>query len=166
MELIQSESNYVKNVKRSSLEDVMRYRNEDVLDGFMQSFEVSKEDAETIFLETLKWFWYCSQEETIDSRAIDSSLVIIDEMWHTFILYTKDYTSFCLKFFGKYIHHAPTTNSEKMNFKTMSDEDKKIKKRKQLELVHDVLGKSTFITWYFIFPEKYSRNKILELRKK
>ncbi len=31
----------------------------------------------------------------------------IDEAWHRFILFTKDYHEFCNRFFGKYIHHGP-----------------------------------------------------------
>ena len=32
----------------------------------------------------------------------------IDTGWHTFILYTREYTAFCHSIAGEYIHHAPT----------------------------------------------------------
>ncbi|MCD6074767.1 MAG: hypothetical protein K0Q70_1650 [Rhodospirillales bacterium] len=32
---------------------------------------------------------------------------IVDEAWHTFILFTRDYTEFCGRAFGAYLHHAP-----------------------------------------------------------
>lgn len=31
----------------------------------------------------------------------------IDEYWHTFILFTREYTNFCEKVIGKYLHHKP-----------------------------------------------------------
>lgn len=32
----------------------------------------------------------------------------IEDFWHISILHTKDYYSFCIKCFGKMIHHVPT----------------------------------------------------------
>lgn len=32
---------------------------------------------------------------------------IADQLWHEFILNTQDYSDFCEKTFGKYIHHKP-----------------------------------------------------------
>ena len=31
----------------------------------------------------------------------------VDEVWHTFILFTRDYQDFCRDVFGRYIHHSP-----------------------------------------------------------
>ncbi|MGJ8694180.1 MAG: glycine-rich domain-containing protein [Thalassotalea sp.] len=33
----------------------------------------------------------------------------IDELWHTFIIFTKEYFDFCKSVGGKYIHHVPET---------------------------------------------------------
>lgn len=32
---------------------------------------------------------------------------IVDQLWHTFLIFTPDYTSFCQKAFGYYFHHIP-----------------------------------------------------------
>lgn len=32
----------------------------------------------------------------------------VEDFWHLTILHTKDYYSFCIKCFGKMIHHVPT----------------------------------------------------------
>lgn len=32
----------------------------------------------------------------------------IDEIWHAHILHTQDYTEFCEKLFGFYLHHCPS----------------------------------------------------------
>lgn len=36
----------------------------------------------------------------------------LDEIWHTFILFTKDYKNFCLNILGKFVHHIPFVNDE------------------------------------------------------
>ncbi|MBO0880719.1 MAG: hypothetical protein J2P17_10325, partial [Mycobacterium sp.] len=36
----------------------------------------------------------------------------VDIGWHTFILYTKDYASFCNRVAGRFIHHEPNDNPE------------------------------------------------------
>jgi hypothetical protein len=32
---------------------------------------------------------------------------VVDDLWHEFILYTRDYDQFCAKAFGKFLHHTP-----------------------------------------------------------
>jgi hypothetical protein len=36
---------------------------------------------------------------------------LVDEVWHTFILFTKEYRIFCNAIFGEYIHHEPNVSS-------------------------------------------------------
>lgn len=31
----------------------------------------------------------------------------VDELWHTFIIFTEDYTRFCEQTYGRYLHHRP-----------------------------------------------------------
>jgi hypothetical protein len=31
----------------------------------------------------------------------------VDDLWHEFILYTRDYKEFCAKAFGSFLHHSP-----------------------------------------------------------
>jgi hypothetical protein len=38
---------------------------------------------------------------------MDEEMKAIDQMWHVFLLYTKDYMDFCNEYFGEYIHHLP-----------------------------------------------------------
>jgi hypothetical protein len=36
----------------------------------------------------------------------------VDEVWHTFILFTRDYSRFCEEVFGFYLHHHPGLDSQ------------------------------------------------------
>jgi len=42
----------------------------------------------------------------------------IDEVWHSFILFTFEYQHFCKQVFGKFIHHAPQKNRESLPLQT------------------------------------------------
>jgi hypothetical protein len=33
--------------------------------------------------------------------------VVVDDLWHEFILYTREYQRFCRRAFGGFLHHAP-----------------------------------------------------------
>ncbi|MBU6447504.1 hypothetical protein KGQ24_01520 [Patescibacteria group bacterium] len=36
----------------------------------------------------------------------------VDEVWHTFILFTRDYAEFCEEVFGFFLHHQPNLPSQ------------------------------------------------------
>jgi hypothetical protein len=36
----------------------------------------------------------------------------VDEVWHTFILYTAEYARFCSDIYGRFIHHQPNDGTE------------------------------------------------------
>lgn len=81
---------------------VLNYRNETVLKKYCIEYNVSKEDAELLFIEMLKFLYLCS----ISEKSLSPSKAI-DKMWHTFILCTKDYAKFCEAHLGGFIHHNP-----------------------------------------------------------
>jgi hypothetical protein len=48
----------------------------------------------------------------------------VDKVWHQFILFTKEYTNFCNKYLGGYMHHTPNTkytNSHSISNKRFID---------------------------------------------
>lgn len=45
------------------------------------------------------------------NRRIDMVSEVIDEVWHTFILFTKEYEVFSLKIMNGFIHHKPITTA-------------------------------------------------------
>lgn len=61
-------------------------------------------EAEALFTELLRFlvltrmypdkFWYMASR-------------LVDEAWHQFVLFTKQYTAFCQQYFGQYLHHNP-----------------------------------------------------------
>ncbi len=66
---------------------------------------VSPQVAEETLLELKRWLTLCAlhPEKTYATGGQ------VDAMWHTFILFTKDYARFCQDIAGAFIHHSPET---------------------------------------------------------
>jgi len=91
----------------SRREALLNYSNDRVIKRFIHKINVSHEDASNAFL-AMKQFLYAAsnfKEACVPSKYID-------EMWHTFILFTKDYRDFCEFHFGFFIDHHPTDHNE------------------------------------------------------
>ena len=63
---------------------------------------LTKAEIDLVF-ENLKCYLYLSY---IKPSYLSS--YIVDEAWHTFLLFTKEYKEFCTLVFWRFIHHAPS----------------------------------------------------------
>ena len=149
-----------------SLEKIKSYNNEDLICRFLDIYEIDEAEAINIFEETKKWLWLCSNAKF--DLIIDDSLIIIDEMWHNFILFTKEYDAFCKEYLEVYIHHQPTTKLEKDNWnkdvlKSISELKKNLKN--QYEYIYDNLGEETLNKWYVEIADKYTKDYIKTITK-
>jgi hypothetical protein len=61
-------------------------------------------EAEALFEEAKRYLWL---QESDRSLAFPMFSLRVDEAWHQFVLFSVEYTSFCERFFGRYLHHAP-----------------------------------------------------------
>lgn len=164
----------------ASLEEVMKYENIDVIERLMKSWNISLEESTSIFNEMKKWLWLCADNrrrklsgEKVPSLAVTQSMTLLDEMWHAFILFTKPYTAFCDKYFGFYIHHGPTTDSQRQEIKTEIEKNpeayfKKFEKdlTVQYEYIYERLGEETLQKWYSDWTDRYTPDKLNELYNK
>lgn len=90
---------------KASLDEVMAYRNDRVVQGIREHLIV---DAELLF-EDVKRFLYLTDMSLVPL----SPPKLIDKGWHEFMLFSKDYREFCLKYFGRFIDHEPILREEK-----------------------------------------------------
>lgn len=139
-----------------------------VIAAFVERYDVSWEEAQDIFNETKKWLWLTSQAAETDNEKliIDKPLTIIDEMWHNFILHTKQYYNYCMQKFKKIIHHVPTPPEEKISFLENYDPvvyEKMIKN--QYSIIYDRLGPETLVKWYDTLANKYTPDYIQTVKK-
>ncbi len=93
---------------KTQLQAVMAYQNNDVVNRIRQELKVSEEEANQLFTDLKRFLWLAAvtPPNTVPTPRID-------EAWHCFVLYTKDYADFCDTYFGGFLHHAPQRVDEK-----------------------------------------------------
>ena len=162
-------------MKTPTLEEVLQYSNRDVVYRFKKTYGITWEASEDIFEQVKKFLWLAHHRRLAGLDAglsIDIPIVVIDEMWHNFVLFTKEYTAFCKDFFGYYVHHAPTTEAEETghrgHLQSLSPLDRvnarKDRMRGQYEYIYDHLGKETFTKWYLEYPKTYGYRRLAEMQ--
>lgn len=157
------------------LAEVLGYRNDLVVRRFRKRFDLSRDEAEAVFVDLLRWLWYLAStnvtSDNPEAHAIDAPLVVIDEMWHEFILVTRDYTSFCNDMLGRYIHHAPARSEDEPPPPGGAEEVKAAlaaligRKRAKYAAVYDVLGRNVFARWYLDYPRRFSAEALSQVRR-
>jgi len=136
-------------------EQIMTYAHPAVVRRFKKEHPAKAHQAEEIFSDLLRFFW-ASKRHGLDRQALpkdddlsfvfimDEEMRDIDQMWHVFLLYTKDYTEFCSRYFGEYLHHlpdvVPTFERGSFDFETNLG--------KFLGYVYDRLGEDTVKRWF------------------
>lgn len=153
---------------KEQLNLLLNYQNEDIISRFTDLFNLSDTEAEDIFSETKKFLYLCQ----LPKIFIPDELLIIDEMWHNMILFTKEYHSFCEKHFGRYFHHLPATKNEKLMQQEKDKKDPALAQQEFADILtevisaaYDHLGPDTVVKWFQVYPETYSKENIHKLRK-
>ena len=154
------------NVK--SLDEVLAYKNDEVVHRFARDYKLTLADAEEIFFETKRWLWLCASEmaaapdSPVKRIPLLSEARVIDLMWHMFVIFTRDYTDFCNAHFGFYLHHQPRLRAESEAWDKRVAEDPQAalaehreRLRGAYELIYDRLGHATLKKWCEEFPKRF-----------
>lgn len=157
--------------------EVLAYRNIQVVQAFRARFDVTPAEARELFTETCRWLWLCARwrAEHRGARrpiplAIDGALRMLDEMWHTFLLFTRDYARFCEAYLGGFLHHVPTPPDAKARYRRRAAQQPARARQAELRrltrqcaFVHAHLGQETLSKWYEEFPRRYPPDVITRL---
>jgi hypothetical protein len=163
-----------------TLQNIAGFESHAVLGTFKKNFHVTQEEASDIFGETKKWLYLCrlayqnpSSDPAPTRMVITKELSIIDEMWHAFILNTREYHDFCTHFLGAFIHHVPilmdstSTNNDRPSEANSDRAPQRLKEmRAQLLFTQKHLGHSTLTKWYGHYAKHYTTEKIKALSTK
>ncbi len=87
---------------RMPVDEVLRYSNPRVIERHLQDYQISRETATRRF-DGLKQFMLVAA--IMPGQKVTSP--DIDAMWHTFLLFTRDYRQFCSDYLGRFIEHEP-----------------------------------------------------------
>ena len=86
---------------------ILNYQNKTVVDYFCYHHpEFALQEGQTLFADLLAWLWLNAERKKHNKKTyLFGPLLILDEMWHSFILHTHDYVNFSIRYFGSYFHH-------------------------------------------------------------
>ena len=156
----------MKQKEITPLNKVLEYKNSKVINKTILYFDISLEEAKKVFKEVLKWLWLCSKVkyernqnkvEVPPVLNVQAGMMIIDEIWHIFLLHTRDYEEFCYQYLGVFIHHSPAGIEQ--------FPPSRLETKEQLSYIYDSLGSETLTKWYVDYPTQYSLKNIKLLRK-
>lgn len=138
------------------LSTIVSYECDTAVRLFRRYYVLDHEAAKDVFSDVLRWLWLGQfHARDLDRRkpaALDifPAMRVVDEMWHSFVLCTPDYSEFCTSHFGAYIHHvpeAPLTVSGDGGSTLPGCIDYTIR----------VLGRSTAFRWFCEYPLTFDR---------
>lgn len=140
---------------KCTLDEILKYDNRPVVARFEKDFPNFRGEGGVIFKDLLRFFWASEkheQDRKADSKnkhldfvfIMDEAMKPIDQIWHVFLLYTKDYMDFCHKYFQEYIHHLPDIVPNMKH-----DEEKfEINLNRFLNYNYDLLGEEVIKRWF------------------
>jgi hypothetical protein len=76
-----------------------------VVDRFRQKHPDLNRAQETLVRDGLQQYFQICQRAR--GRFVSMPSQVVDDLWHEFILFTRDYRNFCRNAFGRYLHHTP-----------------------------------------------------------
>lgn len=149
-----------------ALSTVLSYKNPSVLARYRRDFPKNAMPADEAFSELIKFLWliYRHEQDKQQSPHDDALHFIcmmheemreLDDMWHTFLLFTQDYQQFCLNHFGYFIHHHPFDENDKVAI----DQRYELELTRYLHYINDHLGDETLKKWFLNETEDEYQNE-------
>ena len=69
---------------------------------------LTSEQLDLVLLVVRQYFQACLEAGAVQhGRSVGMPSKVVDDVWHDFMLMSREYTGFCAKAFGGYLHHAP-----------------------------------------------------------
>ncbi len=96
----------------------MSFDMKSILERYKKDHKVQDELITLHHQELMRYLVMCSLSP---KEGIEMMSKEVDPLWHTFILFTKDYARFCKQVAGRFIHHAPNVNKQENNIKEKAE---------------------------------------------
>ncbi len=141
--------------KLPCLTELLRYKNQAVIERFIINNPNEAVSSEPLFHDMLRYLWLCEKHRVDCARAPDDPALqfipvmhqemrVIDQMWHEFILLTRDYHDFCHHYFGHFLHHEPNMRTNLAYSQAQLSESLYL----FLNYTYDTLGEETLSRWF------------------
>lgn len=138
------------------LNKLLKYKNTKIIERYDSQFPNSTLSGRDALNEFMKYVWLCHKHEYDKTESptdqalqfqctIHTEMEEIDNMWHTFLLFTKDYQSFCNQYLnGSFFHHDPLPRKTKK----ISPKRYELELEKYLSYIYENLGEETVVKWF------------------
>lgn len=101
------------------LKKTLEFELRPIIARYMRERKVSRERAEVVAYEMLRYLTLCHILPDRDWTVTGE----VDEMWHTFILFTRRYRQFCESILGEFIDHIPSEEDDSENVESTDEND-------------------------------------------
>ncbi|MFC3909298.1 hypothetical protein ACFORL_09470 [Legionella dresdenensis] len=139
------------------IDELLTYSNTKVTNRYTQDYPNNTLSPESALAELLKFFWLSEKHKNEQFNVPDNpalnfvcsihpEMKEIDDLWHTFLLFTQDYMDFCDQYFKHYIHHVPLDKEK--NLAAMDEESYITELQNYLSYIYDNLGEDTVVKWF------------------
>ena len=150
---------------RPNLRKALAYQNDEVVHKFVSNWDVTVDEARELFAETLRMLWMVNKCRARGRPfKIEPALFILDQMWHTFALFTPEYRAYCRMAYGRFLDHKPTTRADRAAGRELADRDPAAFEELRLEeatyrwqMVIDTFGEQTLLKWWVELPTRYDQ---------
>ncbi len=87
--------------------DLLCYKNPKIIEHFYKKNpDYGHDHCQQLFSDLMAWFHLKAIRKCSDKKTyLFGPLLVLDELWHCFILHTREYIKFSVHFFGEYLHH-------------------------------------------------------------
>lgn len=126
-----------------------------IIRRFQQQFSLPDDICKDLLLVVKSYLWLSARRLKEEGKFIPmlESHYAVDEMWHTFILFTREYTDFSLYLAGKYLHHSPSEQGSAIPLSEMRD---------CIAYIAQYLDEDLLRKWFLEWPESLSKERLFK----
>jgi hypothetical protein len=95
--------------KKIDITKALEYPIPHIIERYKKDYGVSDEAAKTHEKELKRYLILAAENSP---KNVDMFSPTIDDLWHTFLLFTKDYEKYCKEMLGEFVHHVPKTHEK------------------------------------------------------
>ncbi|MHB1946990.1 MAG: glycine-rich domain-containing protein [Gammaproteobacteria bacterium] len=154
---IKTAADYMQEIDMQiKLHKLLEYKNDNLLFRYQNEYPNSKLTAKESLSELMKYIWLshkhaADKKQHPENKSLYFKCVMhiemkdIDNMWHTFLLFTRDYQNFCNDYLnGNFFHHDPLSQKPRKGSKNKYAKELRL----YLSYIYENLGEETLIKWF------------------
>ncbi|HHF7375673.1 glycine-rich domain-containing protein [Legionella bozemanae] len=139
-----------------NLNELIHYKNNKIISRYNKDYPHAIMHAEDALRELMKFIWLCLKHKSDKKNNPENELLNftctihpemrdIDSMWHTFLLFTRDYHEFCSNYLGGlFFHHEPIVDMNDNHLDECYEHELTL----YLSYIYDNLGENTLMKWF------------------